>query len=67
MTHRGTTGVHSLHEESNDNGCKLIDFAMSKNMVITSTCFPHNEIQKRRWASPDGIVFNQIDHILIER
>jgi hypothetical protein len=36
MTHRGTTGVHSLHEESNNNGCKLIDFAMSKNMVISS-------------------------------
>jgi hypothetical protein len=67
MIHRGTTGAHSLHEESNDNGCKLIDFATSKNMVISSTCFPHKEIHKRTWASPDGIVFNQIYHILIRR
>jgi hypothetical protein len=67
ITHGGTTGVHSLHEVSSDNGCKLIDFAMSKNMVISSTCFPHKEIHKRTWASPDGIVFNQIDHILMDR
>jgi hypothetical protein len=65
-THRESTGAHSLHEESKDNGCKLIDFAMCKN-VISSTCFSHKEIHKRTWVSPDGIVFNQIDHILIDR
>jgi hypothetical protein len=42
MASRGTTGVHSLHEASNVNGCKLIDFAMSKNMVIISTCSQEN-------------------------
>jgi hypothetical protein len=67
MSHRGTTGVHNLHYVSNVSGCKLIDFAISKNMVIMSTCFPYKEIHKTTWPSPDGIVFNQIDHILVDR
>ena len=32
----GTTGKHSLHDESNKNGNLLIDFATSKNIVISS-------------------------------
>jgi hypothetical protein len=46
MTHRGTKGEHCLHEVFNDNGRKLIDFAMSKNMAISSICFSHKEINK---------------------
>jgi hypothetical protein len=34
MTPRGTTGVHSLHDVSSVNGCKLIDFTIRKSMVI---------------------------------
>jgi hypothetical protein len=35
MTHRGITGARSLHEISNNNACKLTDFAMSKYIVIS--------------------------------
>ena len=40
---------------------------MSKNLVVKSTMFPHRDIHKHTWASPDGKPHNQIDHILIDR
>ena len=63
----GTIGRDSLHEKSNENGKNLIDFAMSKNMIVSSTFFPHKGIHKRTWSSPDGVTFNQIDHVLIDK
>ena len=66
VIYRPAIGMHSLHENSHDNGCRLIDLAVSNNMVISSTCFPHKNIHKATWVSPDGITANQIDHILID-
>jgi endonuclease/exonuclease/phosphatase family metal-dependent hydrolase len=59
-------GKHSLHEVSNDNGMRLIDFAVSKNMVNSSVRFPHKDIHEETWISPDGHTKNQIDHVLID-
>ncbi|PNF27714.1 hypothetical protein B7P43_G13761 [Cryptotermes secundus] len=36
-----TVGNESLHEISNDNGVKVVNFATSKNMTVRSTMFPH--------------------------
>jgi hypothetical protein len=60
------TGNGSLHKISNDNGVMLVNFAISKNLRIKSTMFPHRNIHKYTWTSPDGETHNQIDHILIE-
>jgi len=38
-----------------------------KNVVVESTMFPHRNIHKYTWTSPDGRTYNQIDHTLIER
>jgi hypothetical protein len=38
-------GKHSLYHVTNDNGSRMIDFAISKNMIISSTCF-HEDIYK---------------------
>ncbi|KAL4091582.1 hypothetical protein QTP88_026249 [Uroleucon formosanum] len=61
-----TIGEHSLHEISNDNGSILISFAMSKNMTISSSRFPHKEIHKQTWISPDEHTKNQIDYVVVD-
>ena len=55
-----TTGQKSLHQVSNDNRVRLVNFATSKNMVVKSTMFPHRNIHKDTWTSPDGKTHNQI-------
>jgi hypothetical protein len=61
-----TIGNESLHEISNNNGVRVVNFATSKNFV-KSTMFPHRNIHKFTWTSPDGKTHNQIDRILIDR
>jgi hypothetical protein len=62
-----TTGNESLLEISNDNGIRVVNCATSKNLIVKSTMFPHRNIHKHTWTSPDGDTHNQIDHILIDR
>jgi hypothetical protein len=62
--YRPTTGTYSVHNECNRT--RLVDFANSKSTVITSTCFPHKPIHLATWCSPDGVMANQIDHVLTE-
>jgi hypothetical protein len=52
---------------SNDNGVRIVKFATLKNLLVKSTMFPHQNIHKYTWTSPDGKTHNQIDHILIDR
>jgi endonuclease/exonuclease/phosphatase family metal-dependent hydrolase len=61
------TGNESLHEASNDNGVKVVIFATSKNLIVKSTTFPHRDIHKYTWTSPDAVTHNQIDHVLIDK
>jgi len=62
-----TCGNESLHEDSNDNGIRIVNSGASKNLVVKSTMFLHRNIRKYTWTSPDGKTHNQIDHILIDR
>jgi hypothetical protein len=61
-----TIGNESLHEISNDNGIRAVNFATSKNLTVNSTMFSHHNLHKYTCVSPDGKIHNQIDHILID-
>jgi len=65
--YRPVIGPNSLQEISNGNRTRLVNFAHSKNCIISSTYFPRKNIHKFTWKSPDGRTYNQIDHILINR
>jgi len=55
----------SLHDETNNNGIKTIQFTISKGFSVKSTTFPHKDIHKETWYSADSRTANQIDHVLI--
>jgi hypothetical protein len=59
-------GIESLHEASNDNGVRVVNFATLKNLIVKSTTFPHRNIHKHTWTSPDGITHNQTDRVLTD-
>jgi len=62
-----TIGQERLHQDSNDNGVTLVNFVTSQNLVVKSTMFPHRNIHKYTWNSPDCKTHNQIDHMLRDR
>ena len=57
----------SLHQDSNDNGATIVNFATPKNLAVKSTMSLHRNIHKYTCTSSDGKTHNQIDHILIDR
>jgi len=60
-------GNESLHQDSDDNGVRIVIFTTSNNLVVKSTMFLHCNIYKYTWTAPDWKTYNQIDHILIGR
>jgi len=36
-----TVGNESLHQDGNDNGARIVNFATSKNLVVRSMTFLH--------------------------
>jgi hypothetical protein len=62
-----TIGNENLHEISNDNGVRLVNFATSKNLRVKSAMFPHRNIHKNIWTSSDRKTHKQIDHTLVDR
>jgi hypothetical protein len=53
------------HETSN-NGIRVVNFATPRYLVVKSTMFPHPDIHKYIWISPEGKTENQTDHVLTQ-
>jgi hypothetical protein len=62
-----TIGNESLYEISNDNGVRVVNFAILKTLRFKSPMFPQHNIYKYTWTSPDGKTHNQTDHVLVDR
>jgi exonuclease III len=46
VMYRPAISTHSKQETSNENGQKVVDFTLGKNMCISITYFPHKNIHK---------------------
>jgi hypothetical protein len=58
-------GNRSLNEISIDNRARVVNFVTSKSLTGRSTMFPHRNIHKYTFTSPDGKTHNQIGNFLI--
>jgi len=61
-----TIGLESAHEESNDNGWRIIYVVTSRSMVVSSNTISHKNIYKYTGKYPDGWTMNQIYHVLLK-
>jgi hypothetical protein len=43
-------GIKSLHQDSNDNGVRKVNFAALENLVVKSPMFPHRDIHMYTWT-----------------
>ena len=62
---KSTVGNENLRRDSKDNGVRIMNFAISKNLVVKSMIFPHRNIHRYTWTSYNGKSHNHTDHILI--
>ena len=49
----------------NDNGERLLEICTTYDLAIGGTLFPHPEIHKLTWCSPNGRDKNQVDQLMI--
>jgi hypothetical protein len=59
-------GNENLHEVSNDNGVRVVNFTITENLIVRSTTLPHHIIHNHTGTS-HGVTHNQIDHVLINK
>jgi hypothetical protein len=52
------TKNESLYKISDNNGLRVVKFAPPKTITVKSTMFPHRNIHKFTWTSPDGETHN---------
>jgi hypothetical protein len=60
-------GGHSLHNETNDAGKRMVNFALGRDLVVGGIWYQHKDIHKVTWRSFDNKTYNHIHHILVDR
>ena len=66
-THNSRCLNESQHQDINDNVIRIVKLARSKDLVVKSTTFQHQNFHKYTWNCPGRNNHNLIDHILIDR
>lgn len=64
MIYEGAMGRQGCGQ-MNNNGMQVANLCLANSCVIGGTIFPHKQIHKLTWSSPDGSTINQIDDIVI--
>jgi hypothetical protein len=39
-------GGHSLHNKTNDDGKKMVNFALGRYLTVTGTCYQHKDFTR---------------------
>jgi hypothetical protein len=60
-------GKECLYEAIYNNGVIVVNFANSKNLILKSKTFPHRDVRKHIWTSHDGVTYNQLDQVPIDK
>jgi uncharacterized membrane protein len=55
-----------LHQDSNDNGVTIINFATSKYLVVMSKPFPQKHFHNYTITFPEGKTHNQTENMLMD-
>ena len=58
-------GSHGLGSRNEKGSIILVDFCLANRLTVTNTIFQQHPSRKYSWISPNGLVRNQIDYILI--
>ena len=59
-------GVHGMRI-CNNNATRLVNFSDGAGLVVGGTIFPHRNVHKGTWRSPNMSHVNQIHRIIISR
>ena len=65
VAEEGTVGKFGMAGESSDSGERFVFFCALNDLAIVSSMFPHKEIHRYTWSSPNCQHHNQIDHVAV--
>ena len=51
----------------NDNGERVVNFCKRHNLFATNTWFQQRKSAQHKWISPDKVIKNQIDFVLVDK
>ena len=60
-------GPYGSGSRLTDNGERMQLLCGMNSLCIGNTYFPHKNIHKKTWHSPDGCTLNEIDFVCISR
>jgi hypothetical protein len=63
---KSAIGDESVHEINNDKGARVVNFAISENIIVKSKMFQYCNIHKYNGSSPYGKTHNKTDVLTVK-